>query len=345
MAASIYDVAKRAGVSISTVSRILNHSAAVNEKKAAAVREAMEYYHYEPNQFARGLVKQTTRMIGVYVPLTAGSAFDSACNLEILKGIEMVLAQNNYSMVLIRESEEEEMCTAAKAKFQEYIAQKRIDGLLLGGLRESSIAKEAYQHILKEQYPVVYIGKRFHEEGYHVYTQYEDNMFRIVQTLYEYGHRQIILYYFAAHKNYIDQAVKRAGQELPEMVIHRLCSPDYRNILRLQLVIGVKKYVMDRGCTAICSPGIEFTHTLLSACRELKLSVPEDVSVLTVEHRDGEGELIYPPLSAFHIPAKNMGIGAAKMLLSMIANEPPERMTKEYKALFIERESIRKIRS
>ena len=49
MTASIYDVAKRAGVSISTVSRILNNSANVSDKKVQAVKEAMEYYQYEPN--------------------------------------------------------------------------------------------------------------------------------------------------------------------------------------------------------------------------------------------------------------------------------------------------------
>lgn len=56
MSASIHDVAKRAGVSISTVSRVINHSAGVKESKTAAVLEAMEYYNYQPSQFGRGLV-------------------------------------------------------------------------------------------------------------------------------------------------------------------------------------------------------------------------------------------------------------------------------------------------
>ena len=55
MEASIRDVARRAGVSAATVSRILNGTAAVSEKKTQAVREAVEFYSYEPNQFARGL--------------------------------------------------------------------------------------------------------------------------------------------------------------------------------------------------------------------------------------------------------------------------------------------------
>ena len=98
MTASIYDVAKRAGVSISTVSRILNNSANVSDKKVQAVKEAMEYYQYEPNQFGRGLVKQRSNMIGVYTPFHSGSVFESSYTLELLKGIERVLTRHNYGI-------------------------------------------------------------------------------------------------------------------------------------------------------------------------------------------------------------------------------------------------------
>ena len=54
MNASIHDVAKRAGVSIATVSRVVNNSAGVKESKVAAVKEALEYYDYQPSQFGRG---------------------------------------------------------------------------------------------------------------------------------------------------------------------------------------------------------------------------------------------------------------------------------------------------
>ena len=102
MTASIYDVARRAGVSISTVSRIMNGSANVSEVKKAAVQEAMEFYQYEPNQFARGLVKQRSNLIGIYFPMASASMFESSYNLELLKGIEKVLTYQNYNMVSMR---------------------------------------------------------------------------------------------------------------------------------------------------------------------------------------------------------------------------------------------------
>lgn len=173
MTASIYDVAKRAGVSISTVSRILNNSANVSEKKVRAVKEAMEYYQYEPNQFGRGLVKQRSNIIGVYFPFHSGSVFESSYNLELLKGIERVLTRHNYSMVLISESEEYSNRVKGTPRFLEYVRQRKIDGLLLSGLNSKSMEEEAFQQILEEEYPVVYIGKRFHKKGINVYAQYE----------------------------------------------------------------------------------------------------------------------------------------------------------------------------
>ena len=106
MAGSIRDVAKRAGVSVSTVSRILNQSAGVSSKKTAAVREAMEYYHYVPSQFGRSLAKQQSWMIGVYYPYTAqGSLFNNSANIEVLRGHDSVIADSRYSILLINESE------------------------------------------------------------------------------------------------------------------------------------------------------------------------------------------------------------------------------------------------
>ena len=103
MSASIHDVAKRAGVSISTVSRVINHSAGVKESKTAAVLEAMEYYNYQPSQFGRGLVTGSSRIVGVYSPLPGGAMFQDGYMLECLRGIESALSKSPYSLLLIGE--------------------------------------------------------------------------------------------------------------------------------------------------------------------------------------------------------------------------------------------------
>ena len=298
MTASIYDVAKRAGVSISTVSRILNNSANVSDKKVQAVKEAMEYYQYEPKQFGRGLVKQRSNMIGVYTPFHSGSVFESSYTLELLKGIERVLTRHNYSMVLISESEEYSNRVKGSPRFMEYVRQRRIDGLLLSGLN----------------------GKSMDEDG----------------------HRKIVLYFYTTHENYLAGIVKKAKEELEELELIPIALSHMTDI-RPDLIADFRKYVIGGGCTAICSPGIETTQIILSVCGELRLSVPETVSILSVEHKSGEGRRLFPQISAFFVPAKDMGSGAAELLLDMIEDRPLEETSREYETKFFDRESIRQL--
>ena len=203
MEVSIRDVANRAGVSISTVSRILNNTATVSEKKMLAVKEAMEYYNYEPNQFARGLKKQTSNMIGVYFPGGTDSIFESAYNLELLRGIEKVLAYQNYSMVLISESREFESRKKRTPKYLEFIRQKRIDGLILSGLTSKSAEDnvDVVWKIMEEGYPVVYIGKRLHKNGLNVYAQFEHYNVKMIVVIKNSVKKQVLLHVYKVNNH------------------------------------------------------------------------------------------------------------------------------------------------
>ena len=165
MNASIHDVAKRAGVSISTVSRVINNSAGVKDSKAAAVREALEYYDYQPSQFGRGLVTGSSKMIGVYSPLANGSMFENGYLLECLRGIDNVIRESDYSLLLINEAAGYEENRKAKPKFIDYVSQKRIDGLIVLTIPSDGRLEGSLSAIIEEDFPVGYIGKRFSEKG------------------------------------------------------------------------------------------------------------------------------------------------------------------------------------
>lgn len=349
MAASIYDVAKRAGVSISTVSRILNSSATVSEKKRAAVMEAMEYFNYEPNQFARGLVKQQSNMIGVYISGTGltgnpssgvHSMFDSSYNLELLKGIEKVLAYQNYSMALICEDEIYNNQINVKPKYLEYVKQKRIDGLILSGLNDKTMKDEIFRQIMEEDFPLVYIGKRFHQKGLNVYARFEQYALQMITELYQNGHRKIL--YYTLHAHYLNALLEQARESLPEVTIYPILSNEIE-IPREQLVADLKRYVLGEGCSAVCIPGMEMAQALLSSCAQLKLEVPDQVSLLAVEHKYGDGESFFPPVSAFYVPARDMGSGAADLLLTQIRQGQVEEPSIEYETRYVKRASIRRI--
>ena len=86
-------LAKRAGVSISNRFQSCEQFCGVKESKVAAVKEALEYYDYQPSQFGRGLVTGTSKMIGVYSPLAGGSMFESGYMLECLRGIDNIIRE------------------------------------------------------------------------------------------------------------------------------------------------------------------------------------------------------------------------------------------------------------
>ena len=338
---SIRDVAKRAGVSISTVSRILNNSANVSNEKVAAVKEALDYYHYEPNQFGRGLVKQKSNMIGVYFPFSSLSIFETSYNLELLKGIEQILPQYNYNMVLISESELYEGQAQGNPRFLESAGQRKIDGLILAGLVNKQASDQALKRLIDQQYPVIYIGKKFHQRGMNLYAQFENYTIRMMQELYKKGHRSVLLFYMHMHKIYMKNISVQLKTELPDLEI---IPSSLKNIAQSREMIAgqIKKYVQEGSCTAVCSSCVELLQLIMGICSELHLKIPDDISILSVEHKKGDGALLYPKISAFYVPAIEMGKAAADMVLNRI-NGKNQEISREFVSEYIERESIKQL--
>jgi LacI family transcriptional regulator len=342
MTPSIRDVAKRAGVSIATVSRILNNTTTVNEKKVAAVKEAIEYYNYEPNQYGRGLVKQTSNMIGVYFHYSEAHMFDNIYNLELLKGMERVISKYNYSLVLINENEKYIRQNNAKPKFLEYINQKRIDGLLLSSLSTKLTDEAALKKLLDEKYPIVYIGKRFYANGYNVYAQYEVYMYRMMEKLYQKKHRNILVYVYYLHEENFKRVRERVDRFMPDMKIHtEILAVNFTQAIRDKVVNQIAKYVCKEGYSAICTGDMSLANLVLGGCKELNLAIPGDVSVISVEHKRGEGRLMFPAVDAFYVPTQDMGAAAAELLISCMREDAVFEVSKEFETEYIKRESLK----
>ncbi len=337
MGASIYDVAKRAGVSISTVSRILNSSANVREDKVKAVREAMEYLKYEPNQFARGLVKQKTNLVGIYLPTAGGSVFDSQYNMELMKGIEGVLARRGYGMVILSSLTD----SGKNPVYVEYIRQKRIDGLILGSVADGGEMESLRKLLRESSFPTVYIGKRIHTKGLNVYARFEEYHMEMIRLLRKNGHRNIALFISPGHKHYLSALLNRCRQELPEITLYPVFTRRGEN--RSLCTEDSIKTVLDKSCTALISPSTEEALAITGELSRLDLKVPEDVSVITVEHKKGAAALIPPGISAMYVPAGPMGTAAASLLVTALEKTGQEELSREFFPCYISRNSVKAI--
>ena len=120
--ATIKDVAKHAGVSIATVSRIINNRGAISEKTRQKVSASMDALNYQPNEMARALQKQKSNIIGLIVPLIQYEFFST-----LIEAIEETSHQRGYTLMLCRAGaigdREKEMVSLLEGN--------KVDGILL----------------------------------------------------------------------------------------------------------------------------------------------------------------------------------------------------------------------
>lgn len=344
MKSSIYDVAKRAGVSISTVSRVLNQSAGVKESKALAVKEAMEYFNYEPSQFGRGLVKQKSNLIGVYSAYRDSSIFEATFSLECLRGIDAIASKNGYSLLLINEEQAYNSKKKKKPKFLEYVNQHRIDGLIVLGTSEVESIRKDLELAMKDGFPIAYVGRRFSEKGINVYAQFEHCFNQMIKKLYEAGHREILAFVPKLHIPKLEEVEQNVCKELEGL---RLCLTSYQAEQGEALIARagevLTEQVIEGRCTAVCTADIFSTTIIMRECQNKQIQIPEDLSLIALEHKRGEGELLFPPVNAFLIPSQKMGRLVAEKLIHMMQDQPEEESQIVLATTYLERASVKEM--
>ena len=341
--AGIKDVAKRAGVSISTVSRYINRTAYVEEEKGKAIQEAMEFYKYAPSQFGRGLKVQKTGLIGVCFSGTAqSSVFDSSYGVELLRGVESVTRDLDYSIVILNEKSSYRENESSLPQYMTFVREKKIDGLLLSGVTSREVRERTLVELYEFGFPMVYIGRRFHDMGMNVYAGFTDYHAEMVRILHELGHRTVtfLMQIHEAYRNEVEEEIKKI---LPgaDNWVDLLPGSFSEEELEERLLYWIR----EKKVTGISSPAMEVTSMIYQILRRNGLSVPEDISVISVESRMGEGEELFPRADAFVTPTFDMGAQAAGMLVDAIKGREVQKQSVKMDARYIRRDSLRRARA
>ncbi|KAA9301256.1 MULTISPECIES: LacI family DNA-binding transcriptional regulator [Aerococcus] len=140
MAVKLTDVAKRAGVSATTVSRVINNYGYLSQKTIDKVHQAMADLNYQPNQLARSLQGKGTQVIGVIMPSVAHPFYG-----ELVDQIEGRLSEQNYRMILCDSADD----PAKEKAYLRMLVANQVDGIIAGA---HNLGIEEYQTI---QAPVV----------------------------------------------------------------------------------------------------------------------------------------------------------------------------------------------
>lgn len=152
MAVTIKDVAREAGVSFSTVSKVVNHSPEIPEATAEKVRAVMERLDYTPNVRASSFKRRSTRNVAFLTALKKGEVFENPHMFEILCGAHGALAKKGYSLTLVDVSEDTKPGATAKT----IITNQGYDGMLVHG---SAISPSVAAMMVRSQFPHIVIGK------------------------------------------------------------------------------------------------------------------------------------------------------------------------------------------
>ncbi|RQH06533.1 LacI family DNA-binding transcriptional regulator [Paraburkholderia dinghuensis] len=309
---TLEEIARAAGVSPSTVSRILNGTVRVSSEKRQAVEQAIAQFRYRPNVLARSLASGRTDTIGVLTQTVASPFY-----AEWLRGIEEALYEPGLTPVFVssRWNVEEE-----RTRVEQFIA-RRVDGIIIlhGQLDESRLEE------FSRQTPIVVLGRSL-EAGPTLAGFPIDNVqgaFDATHHLIAQGHRKIA--FIAGPPNHTDALERLVGYR---MALEEAGIPfDAIRVEQGDFVetggVAAMERLIDRGVgfTAVFCANDQTAYGARLVLYRRGLRVPEDVSLVGF---DDVPTSLYttPPLTTVRQPIYELGRQAAEAIVGLIRKEP-----------------------
>ncbi|MDA3732727.1 LacI family DNA-binding transcriptional regulator [Niameybacter massiliensis] len=201
---NIYDVSKRAGVSIATVSRVINNSEGVSEKTRKKVLDAIEELEYIPNALARGLGINSMKTIGIMCANASDIYLANA-----IYHLESSLRKFGYDCILCCTGYESDI----REKYMTLLLSKQVDAVILVGSNyvEEDVAKQEYIHNAAKKVPIVLVNGQL--EGENIYCSLADDyqaVFQLCTQLIQKGKKNLMFLY---DSNSFSGKQKRQGYE------------------------------------------------------------------------------------------------------------------------------------
>jgi len=310
--ATLRMVAREAGVSASTVSRIINGTVNVSNGLKHAVEAAIAKFDFRPNAAARGLALGKTLTIGV-----VAQAIDSPFYGEGLRGIEACLRQRGYAPLFMSgnwHEEDEERC------MREFVA-RGVDGIIVFAGRLSDAKLKSYA----KEVSIVVTGRRLRAPGlFSLQIDDRHGAMLAVRHLIEAGHREIA--FIAGSENHPDaverfkgykKALEDAGIEFdPKLVAVGDWHEEGGLRATLELLGSKAKF------TALFCVNDQTAYGACLALYRKGLSVPGDVSVIGFDDLPSSAYRL-PPLTSVRQSVGELGDRSAQAILQLVAGRRP----------------------
>jgi DNA-binding LacI/PurR family transcriptional regulator len=311
MAVTIKDVAKKAGVAHTTVSRALRGSSLISPATTERVRQVAAEMGYQPSAAARSLKTNRSQALGVIIRNVDDPFFS-----EILQGIEETAQASGYSLFMAasqRDPAREQVIVRA-------MVERRVDGVIICS---TTVSAEHSRQLARFGVPIVVVNNQAAEEyRYSIYHDDVDGARQLTRHLIELGHRKIAyLGNASAGRSTLDrlagfrQELEAAGIALSAEYIHQVPGggPEAgRAGLEHFLRLGSRP-------TALACYNDMMAFGVLQGLQKAGIQVPAQMSVT------GFDNIVFsaytnPPLTTFDQPKRTIGAQAAQLVLGLLAN-------------------------
>ncbi|RKD27565.1 transcriptional regulator, LacI family [Caminicella sporogenes DSM 14501] len=334
MAVTIKDVARKANVSISTVSRVINDSKPVSDEIRQRVLKVIEELGYTPNPVARSLVMKKSQLIGVIVPNISNYFIG-----EMLNGVEEIGKMYNYDILLCNSYGELEQ----ELKYLSLLKSKQVEGIIF---MTWNLKKEHKEFLEKIDIPVVMINRNTSDINIpSVCIDHFGAAYEMTNYLINKGHKKIALirtgigndaFGVDQYKGYT-KALKEHNIEIDESLIK---NGDFKLEKAYDSVVEMIKN--NNLPTAIFATSDYMAIGAMNALIDNGFKVPDDVSV--VGFNDIKLASMYrPKLTTIKQPIYDIGAVAIRIIIKKIKGEEEDKTLFVLPHELIERDSCRSL--
>lgn len=333
MGSTIYDVAKEAGVSIATVSKVVNGNGRISEKTINHVNEVMRRLNYQPSTIASALTSKRTYTLGIIVPNIANPFFG-----EVTRIIEKYAHESGYTMMVCSTYNDVEL----EIQNIQLLMRQQVDGMIIA---TEQISNKVLLELNIRNVPIVkFSAFNDSEKMLSISTDNYKGGEKAAAYLYENGHRDIwIIGEQSRHSEQQRIAGFRAyfaqkGHELDNSVVYH-SDTEYEDAIEM-----VKQLLkQDNLPSAIFVTTDIVAVILMNIAQQMGIRVPEDLSVIGFDNTIF-AQLYHPQLTTIAQPVNAMGRLAVESLIDIIEEKitSPFQLT-YFEPKLIERATVKKL--
>lgn len=314
---TLQDVAKRAGVSTATVSKVLSNTPYVSEATRMKVLQAVAELDYRPNLAARALSSGKTNIVAVVFPYIYDAIFKDPHVMSLLEGVEMVTSQQEYNLLLSTPRFKDGQLDA---NYQQLIRSGYIEGIIaIDNVPIASAAQVAGESGI----PTVVIGH--HEAAYTVHSNDYLGGRLLASHVFELGHRNIGIISVPEDINYALTARLRGVQSVAED--YDIVSESLSIVNSNLSILGGQQATdtllqLQPSLTAIIALNDRMAMGAIQYLQSQNYRVPQDISVVGYDNL-AITSLFTPRVTTIDQQAINLGQTAARLLFDVLANREP----------------------